>query len=150
MITNDNHALIIGQRIKARRKERNLTQAALAVAIGVDQSLVAKIENGKSVSEHTLATIAQALGATPETFTADIDKPPMTEAERDQKCLDLACAVSTNTFAQADLMIAMGCVAGAKPANKSVAIDLVASVTQEYDLAADKIQPILELIKSGA
>jgi len=147
-MANDQES-IIGQRIKARRKERDLTQAALAAAIGVDQSLVAKIENGKSVSEHTLATIAQALGTTPETFTADIDKTPMTEAERDQHCLDLACAASTNTFAQADLMIAMGCIAGCKPAGKSAAVDIIASVTQEYDLAADKIQPILELIKSG-
>lgn len=147
-MANDQES-IIGQRIKARRKERDLTQAALAAAIGVDQSLVAKIENGKSVSEHTLATIAQALGTTPETFTADIDKPPMTEAERDQHCLDLACAASTDPFAQADLMLAMGCVAGGKPAGKIAAVDVVDSVRREYRLMADKIQPILELIKRG-
>ena len=74
----------------------------------------------------------------------------MTESERDDKCRELASAASSNVFAQAGLMIAMGCIADCKPASRSVAVDLVASYAMEYDIAADKLTPILEFIKSGA
>ena len=74
----------------------------------------------------------------------------MTESERDDKCRELASAASSNVFAQAGLMIAMGRIAGCKLASRSVAVDLVASYAMEYDIAADKLTPILEFIKSGA
>ena len=73
----------------------------------------------------------------------------MTESERDDKCRELASAASSNVFAQAGLMIAMGCIADCKPASRSVAVDLVASYAMEYDIATDKLTPILVMIKNG-
>ena len=73
----------------------------------------------------------------------------MTESERDDKCRELASAASSNVFAQAGLMIAMGRIAGAKLASKAAAMDLVASYATEYDIAADKLTPILAVIKDG-
>ncbi len=141
-------ATVIGHRIANRRKERGLTQVALAAAVGVTQAYIAKIETGGSVPPaHLLGQIASALGTTVEPLSSDM---PMSEADHDAKCSELAGAASSNVFAQAGLMIAMGCIAGAKPASKSVAIDLVASYATEYDIAGDKLAPIFEFIKSGA
>jgi hypothetical protein len=62
----------------------------------------------------------------------------------------MTVAASGNVFAQAGLRIALGCIAGCKPASKAAAIDQVASYAAEYDIAGDKLAPILEFIKSGA
>ena len=144
------HATIIGQRIASLRKERKTTQAALAAAIGLTQARVAQMEAGKAISEHTLVTIAGALGSTEEHLTANLDKGPQTESERDTKCRVLVTAASSNVFAQAGLMVALGCVHGCKPASKRNAVDLIASYAAEYQIAGDKLAPILEFIKSGA
>ena len=73
----------------------------------------------------------------------------MTKSERDLYCRQLSVAASGNVFAQAGLMIAMGCIASCKPASRSVAIDLVAGYATEYDIAAGKLTPILAVIKDG-
>lgn len=51
----------IGGRIKEARIRKNITQAELAVAVGVTPLTVANIENGKSVSSLTLIGVFRAL-----------------------------------------------------------------------------------------
>jgi len=142
--------LLLGQRIMARRKERKLTQAALAAGCGITQSYVAHVENGTvPLTEHIFGLIASVLGTTVETLRLDLDKPPMSESERDAKCRELVTVATSNVFAQAGLMVALGCVAGCKPANKMAALELIAGYATEYDIAADKLTPILGVIKNG-
>jgi len=139
-------ATVIGHRIASRRKERGLTQVALAAAVGVTQAYIAKIETGGSVPPaHLLGQIASALGTTVEPLTSDM---PMSEADHDAKCSELAGAASSNVFAQAGLMIAMGCLPSCKPANKGEAMDLVAHYAQEYHISGDVLLPILNMIKN--
>ena len=53
----------LGQRIQYLRKERKLTQEALAEIVGIDQKNISKIENGSyHPSLSTLKRIADALG----------------------------------------------------------------------------------------
>ena len=61
-IKKEEERLRIGQRIAELRKERGMSQVALAAACGLQQAHIARIENGKySVGLDTLATIAQAM-----------------------------------------------------------------------------------------
>lgn len=58
----------IGEMIRRLRKEKGLTQAALAKAIGVDESYISKIEANKlsyNPSEDTLRLIATTLDTDP-------------------------------------------------------------------------------------
>jgi transcriptional regulator with XRE-family HTH domain len=149
-MANDQESMI-GRRIKARRDELRMSQVDLATACQVPQARISEYESGtRELPRAVMDRLCKALKITTGILLAGITvQHTMTESERDAKCRELASAASSNVFAQVGLMIAMGCVAGCKPASKGAAVDLVASVTQEYDLAADKIQPILELIKSG-
>jgi len=55
----------LGIKIKALRKKRGLTQEQLGTIVGVDGSMINKIEKGKSSgSMQTLERIATALGKT--------------------------------------------------------------------------------------
>ena len=134
-------ATVIGHRIASRRKERGLTQVALAAAVGVTQA-----SGGSVPPAHLLGQIASALGTTVEPLTSDM---PMSEADHDAKCSELVGAASSNVFAQAGLMIAMGCLPSCKPANKGEAMDLVAHYAQEYHISGDVLLPILNMIKNG-
>ena len=51
----------IGSKLKARRKQMDLTQLELAKKIGVSESYICQIENGKMVSIKKLDRIAKAL-----------------------------------------------------------------------------------------
>ncbi|MFD2796394.1 helix-turn-helix domain-containing protein [Promicromonospora vindobonensis] len=54
---------LIGKRIATRRKDRGMTQVALAQAASVSLSLLRKVEQGnRDCSQVTLATVARALG----------------------------------------------------------------------------------------
>jgi transcriptional regulator with XRE-family HTH domain len=140
-------ATVIGYRIASRRKERKLTQVGLAAAVGVTQAYIAKIEAGGALpTPDLLDHIAAALGTTAGPLTSDM---PMVESERDTKCRELVNAAISNVFAQAGLMIAMGCLPSCKPPNKGFAINLVAGYATEYDIPGDKLAPILAFIKSG-
>src|SRR5208282_1128129 len=142
----------IGHRIKARREEVHISQADLATACQVTQATVSHYENGvRAVPPAIMERLCKALGVSPATLLDGITVAhTVTESERDLTCRQMAVAASGNVFAQAGLMIAMGCIASCKPASKSVAVDLVASYATEYDIAGDKLTPILEFIKSGA
>ena len=53
----------VGQRIKAAREAKNLTQEELGEKIGVKRSQICKLENGKcSPTLSTMSRIFQALG----------------------------------------------------------------------------------------
>jgi transcriptional regulator with XRE-family HTH domain len=58
----------LGDRIKAERSRLRLTQAALAEAVGVDQSTISDIERGATTqpSAEALLEIAAALRVTPQ------------------------------------------------------------------------------------
>lgn len=52
----------LGQRIQYLRKERKLTQEALAEIVGIDQKNISKIENGNNYpAPETITAIAKAL-----------------------------------------------------------------------------------------
>ena len=52
----------LGQKIQSLRKERKLTQEALAEIVGIDPKNISKIENGNNYpSPETLSGIASAL-----------------------------------------------------------------------------------------
>ena len=52
----------IANKLKARRVQMKLTQLELANKIGVSESYICQIENGKMVSIRKLEKIAKALG----------------------------------------------------------------------------------------
>ena len=57
----------VGQVVRAMRGRRNVTQAELARAVGINQSAVARWESGNAVpSAENLHAAAFALGASPE------------------------------------------------------------------------------------
>ena len=145
---SDHTQLVIGQRLKSRRQERKMTQAALAVACGITQSYVAHVETGTvPLTDHIFGLLASALGTTVETLCLDIDKPPMTESERDAQCRELVTAATSNVFAQAGLMVALGCVAGCKPVSKARALELAATYAEEYQITMEALKPILIMVK---
>lgn len=55
-----------GERIRALRKARGLTQPQLAAEVGIDQSTVSDIERGAGFSAETLMRLADALQSTPQ------------------------------------------------------------------------------------
>ncbi len=52
----------IGSKLKAKRVQMNLTQSELATKVGVSESYICQIENGKMVSIKKLEQIAKTLG----------------------------------------------------------------------------------------
>lgn len=79
----------IGQRIQAARRERGMTQDALAAAVGVSRSAVAQWETGRSGQLTThLAAIARALGVGVEFLMQGTDKrAPMQAADGQELAL---------------------------------------------------------------
>lgn len=75
----------IGQRVKAARKERDMTQAQLGKAINVVQSVISEIEAGKLKSWPTHRNaIRRALGKPLSYFEPEeSDLPPETDARAD-------------------------------------------------------------------
>jgi len=54
----------MGQALRNLRKQRNMTQGDVAVALGVTSSQVSRVENGKrTISTHLLDQYARVLGA---------------------------------------------------------------------------------------
>lgn len=138
---------VTGQRIKARRQERKMSQVALAAAVALSQQRIGQIETGAYPADDALiGRIASVLGTTVQYLLADM---PMTEQERDAYCLKLACAASDNVFLQCRLQVAMGAIPGMKPVNKAQAIDMVGRLAVTYNLTAEAIKPILEFIRNG-
>jgi transcriptional regulator with XRE-family HTH domain len=62
---NSRYMSAMGERLKSRRKEVGLSQAALAKAAGVKQSTISYIENGRNKGSQYVAQIATALRLSP-------------------------------------------------------------------------------------
>lgn len=67
----------VGQRIKKRRLEMRISQAALARAIGIKPPSLADIESGKTkrAAGQTLIDLARELRTDPEYFLSGVSKP---------------------------------------------------------------------------
>ncbi len=66
-----NREHVIARRVRELRAERGLTHRALAIASGVPQSTICRLENGEQlggVAFSVIAKVAQALGASLDTF----------------------------------------------------------------------------------
>jgi transcriptional regulator with XRE-family HTH domain len=86
--------VVLGQRIRRIRRERGLSQSALAAQVGMTFQQVQKYENGANrVSALTLVKVAEALGVNPTSLLEDLDetaKRPPVAAEADQLAADFA------------------------------------------------------------
>ena len=68
---------MLGQRIRLLRKERELSQSALALRMGVTQQAIGKWETGKSTPDyHVLVKLARALGIEPDQLFDPADFSP--------------------------------------------------------------------------
>lgn len=67
--------VIVPERIEERRLALNMSQAALARAVGVSQQAIAKIENGSSTGSKHLHTIARVLQTSPAFLVGETDEP---------------------------------------------------------------------------
>jgi transcriptional regulator with XRE-family HTH domain len=75
--------VFIGERIRQMRKERSLTQSALAREIGVQQSDLCRMENGEyKVSLDTLFKILGVFGMDIGEFFRDEQRKPATDDDR--------------------------------------------------------------------
>ncbi len=75
--------MTVGERIKERRKEINMSADELAVVLRVSRSTVFRYENGsiEKLPVHILDTIAKALHTTPEYLMGWADKPDETNQD---------------------------------------------------------------------
>jgi transcriptional regulator with XRE-family HTH domain len=72
----------IGARIKELRERKGWSQAALARAAGVTQSVIAKLESDPTRKTHVLAEIARALGVEPGEIDPKFNpRPKLSPAE---------------------------------------------------------------------
>lgn len=55
-----------GKRLRALRKDKQISQVDLAAAIGIDQSTVSDIENDRGLSAENLMRLCDALETTPQ------------------------------------------------------------------------------------
>lgn len=76
----------IGEKIKAARLEKGMTQAELGDLLGVQKSAIAKYENGRvvNIKRSTLKKISDILEIRPSEliFDAEVQKDPVGMAER--------------------------------------------------------------------
>lgn len=76
----------IGEKIRAARMEKGMTQEALGELLGVQKSAIAKYESGRvvNIKRSTLKKISDILGIRPSEliFDAEVQKNPVGMAER--------------------------------------------------------------------
>ncbi|MBU4312989.1 MAG: helix-turn-helix domain-containing protein [Candidatus Omnitrophica bacterium] len=56
----------LSSKLKLKRKQKGLTQLELARKVGVSESYICQIENGKMISIKKLDKMAKALGCEPK------------------------------------------------------------------------------------
>jgi len=62
----------LGRRIKALREQRQMTQAVLGEALGIDQSAISRVEDGaRALTAAELAGASSALGVTIDVLLAE-------------------------------------------------------------------------------
>ena len=74
----------IGEKIKAARLEKGMTQQELGELLGVQKSAIAKYESGRvvNIKRSTLKKISDILGIRPSELIFDINNNPVATAER--------------------------------------------------------------------
>ena len=87
--------ILIEHKIANLRKQRGLTQAALAARSGVSQPMIAQIESGKlsNLTLRTLARTARALGAS---LKIDLVPQPKSASRRGKVTRNTAARTSSN------------------------------------------------------
>ena len=87
--TRHRHAVFVGDKIRQLRKERDLTQSALAARVGVQQSDLCRMENGEyKVSLETLFKVLGVFGMDiGEFFQGEL--PASSDSEMDKELLRL-------------------------------------------------------------
>ncbi len=76
----------IGKNLRIMRVKKEISQAALAEALGVAQGHYSNIELGKrQLSLHLLAKICELFGVNPAEIIADIDEPSASPDPEDEK-----------------------------------------------------------------
>ena len=76
------HKVVKNMNIKLEREKKLLTQQQLADLVGVDRTLISKIENGAATPSVTTAKkIAAVLGFDWTRFFEDEDEPTKTDTE---------------------------------------------------------------------
>jgi transcriptional regulator with XRE-family HTH domain len=70
-----------GERIRALRKTRRMTQVQLAATLGIDQSTVSDIERGASFSASALQALVEVLGTTGRYIMRGGDESDLYESE---------------------------------------------------------------------
>lgn len=66
----------LGNRVKNKRKELDITQGDLSESTGISASSISDIETGRrKMDEETLATVCKGLGITPEELTEGLEMP---------------------------------------------------------------------------
>ena len=84
---------VLGQRIRALRRERGLSQSALAGQVGMTFQQVQKYENGVNrISALTLVRLAEALSVSPTTLLNHLDgsTPASPASETEQLMADFS------------------------------------------------------------
>ena len=70
-------AILLGQNVKFRRLEQNLTQEKLSFESGLDRTFIGHIERGsRNITVVTLCKIAKALNSKPQDLLNGIDTIP--------------------------------------------------------------------------
>lgn len=69
--------MTLGQKIRARREEMNLSQDALAKRVGISQVAIDKIESGKTLKSRYLPEILSALGMPLDLISPGVDRGPI-------------------------------------------------------------------------
>lgn len=101
----DNHMQEIGQRIRALRDERGMTQGELAKALGMgDESVVSKIENGvRGLAAAELAEVCVFFGVRSDTLVFGTSEEPVGALLRSEDDADARRVVERVEEAFADL-----------------------------------------------
>ncbi len=97
----------LGQAIRERRRERNLTLVELAVEVGLSQPFLSQVENGRArPSMMSLYRIAHALDTTPQAFfggpVGDLATPTLLRSDK-ARSLDVT---STKSESSCHLLLA--------------------------------------------
>jgi len=95
---NSNHAVLIGEKLRAAREQRKMSLRELAVKAEISASMLSQIENGKAYpSVRSTYNIAAALALPVDYFFPEIEKEPAVVAQDQMTPSDLRDAQLNGT-----------------------------------------------------
>jgi len=95
---NSNHAVLIGEKLRAAREQRKMSLRELAVKAEISASMLSQIENGKAYpSVRSTYNIAAALALPVDYFFPEIEKEPAVVAQDQMTASDLRDAQLNGT-----------------------------------------------------